>query len=329
MTNAEWKADVERQEAVTADRRNRAKKAREKAAYVAAAVAAERVAEQAEVARAAMANPPDGHPYAAWSQQSVGSPAGFSSSPHPWSTLLPGYADGDAHGGFNPNITFPHGRRSQRTPSPAFAGLQYPPYTYSPPDYAASPTPPLRRGLYSQASSMSHLGDADTTEADMDDIIATGLAAAAASPGFTTQDGSIDLADMDGEEEPEEEEEEVEEPAPTKKGKKKKKKKMAAKSGEPRIKWASKEEECLAEAWKVVYLDPVTSTNQSIETYWDRIKAEFDERKLVDPYFKDMLDMKQGSKGMANHWSLFQTACNKWHVIVEEVAARPKSGTSV
>ena len=57
-----------------------------------------------------------------------------------------------------------------------------------------------------------------------------------------------------------------------------KKKKRAARSGEPRIKWTSKEEECLTEAWKVVCLDPTTGANQSLETYWDRIKAEFDER---------------------------------------------------
>ena len=162
-----------------------------------------------------MMNPLGGHPYAAWSQQSVGSPAGFSSSPHPWSTPLLGYADGDAHGGFNPNITFPHGRPIQRTPSPTFTGVQYPPYTYSSLDYAASSTPPLHRGLYKQASFSSHHGDADAMEADMKDIIVAGSAAAAASPGFTTQDGSIDLGDMDeeldyGEEEPKEEEEEEE-----------------------------------------------------------------------------------------------------------------------
>ena len=45
-------------------------------------------------------------------------------------------------------------------------------------------------------------------------------------------------------------------------------------------------EHCLAEAWKVVCLDPITGTNQSVDTYWERIKAEFDERNLVDPYFK-------------------------------------------
>ena len=84
----------------------------------------------------------------------------------------------------------------------------------------------------------------------MEDIIAAGSAAAATSLEFTTQDDSIDLGDMDagldyGEEEPEEEEEEEEESAPTRKGKKKKK--TTTKTGEPRIKWASKEDECLAE----------------------------------------------------------------------------------
>ena len=82
MSNADWKADVERREAVTA--RNRAKKARERAAHAAAAAATEQATEQAEAACAVMMNPPRGHDsYAAWSQQSVGSPAGFSSSPHP------------------------------------------------------------------------------------------------------------------------------------------------------------------------------------------------------------------------------------------------------
>lgn len=225
----------------------------------------------------------------------------------------PGYADGDAHGGFNPNITFPHGDPAQRTSSPAFTGVQYPPYNYSPLAYASSPTAPLRRCVLP----FSHLDDADETEADMDDIIAEGSAAAAASPGFTA-DETVDLSDgMNGElgyvygdEEQEEQDEEdekdddEEEPA---RGRKKKKK---AARPEPCIKWASKEEECLAEAWKVVCLDPITGANQSIETYWARIKAEFDERKLVDPYFKGVY-MQRRSKAMVNHWGRIQGACNK------------------
>ena len=105
------------------------------------------MAEQAEASHTEMMNPPGGHghgPQAAWRQQSAGSPASFSPSPQTWGCVpSPGYANGDVHGGFNPNITFPHGHPAQRTPSHAFAGVQYPPYTYSPPAYAASLTPPL------------------------------------------------------------------------------------------------------------------------------------------------------------------------------------------
>ena len=39
--------------------------------------------------------------------------------------------------------------------------------------------------------------------------------------------------------------------------------------------------------------------------------------------------MKHGSKAMANHWGLIQTACNKWHEIVEEIATHPESGASI
>nr|XP_020168005.1 uncharacterized protein LOC109753517 [Aegilops tauschii subsp. strangulata] len=281
MSNADWRAEVQRREAVTADRRNRAlaKKARDNAARAAAAATDQA---EAEAARVGMMNPPGGHAqYAPWSQQSVGSSAGFLLSPQPWGcTPSPGYSDGDAHGEFNPNITFPHGHPSQRTPSPAFAGVQYPPYNYSPPAYVSSPTPPLRRGAlpFSQ-SSTSHLGDTDETDTDMDDIIVAGSDAAAASPEFATHDDTVDLSGG-------------------------------------------------LDAWKVVCLDPTTGTNQSIDTYWERIKAEFDERKLVDPYFKGVY-LQRGAKAMANHWGLIHAACNKWHVIVEEIAARPESDANV
>nr|XP_020150183.1 nascent polypeptide-associated complex subunit alpha, muscle-specific form-like [Aegilops tauschii subsp. strangulata] len=125
MTNAEWRAEVQRREAVTADRRNRAiaKKARDNVACATAAAASADQAE-AEATRAGMMNPPGSHAqYAPWGQQGVGSP-----SQQPWGSPSPGYADGDAHGGFNPN-----------------------------PAYASSPTPPLCRG----ALPFSHLGDTD------------------------------------------------------------------------------------------------------------------------------------------------------------------------
>nr|XP_045086383.1 proline-rich protein 36-like [Aegilops tauschii subsp. strangulata] len=132
MTNADWRVEVQRREAITTDRRNRAlaKKARDNAAHAAAGAAATAASAdqaEAEATRAGMMNPPGNHaPYAPWGQQGVGSP-----TLQPWRS--PGYADGDVHGGFNPNVTFPHGHPAQRTPSPAFTGVQYPPYNYSPP----------------------------------------------------------------------------------------------------------------------------------------------------------------------------------------------------
>ena len=62
----------------------------------------------------------------------------------------------------------------------------------------------------------------------------------------------------------EEEEEEEPMPAPARKGKKKKR---AARSSELRVKWASKEDECLAEAWKIVCLEPITGMNQNTDMY--------------------------------------------------------------
>nr|XP_020184953.1 uncharacterized protein LOC109770635 [Aegilops tauschii subsp. strangulata] len=259
MPNAEWRVEVRRREAVTADRRNRAiaKKACDNATRAAAAAASADQAE-AEATRAGMMNPPGSHAqYALWGQQSVGSP-----SPQPWGSPSPSYADGDALGGFNPNVTFPHGHPAQRTPSPAFAGVQCPSYNYSPPAYASSPTP-----HHAVARCPSRTSATPTR------------------PRATWTTSSRQVRPR----------------PPRLPGRKKKKR--AARSGEPRIKWASKEEECLAEAWKVACLDSTTGTNQSIETYWDRIKAEFDERKLVDPYFKGIY-MQRGSKAMANHWGL-------------------------
>ncbi|KAE8811295.1 putative methionyl-tRNA synthetase [Hordeum vulgare] len=97
-----------------------------------------------------------------------------------------------------------------------------------------------------------------------------------------------------------------------------KKRESNAKPAEPHIKWTSKEDECLAEAWKTVSIDPFTVTNQNTDTYWWRIKTAFDERKLVDPDFAN-IHMDRGDKAMANHWATIQTAYNKWHGIIEMV----------
>ncbi|KAE8804961.1 putative methionyl-tRNA synthetase [Hordeum vulgare] len=62
--------------------------------------------------------------------------------------------------------------------------------------------------------------------------------------------------------------------------------------------------------------------------YWGRIKAAFDEPKLVGTDFAN-IHMDLGDKALANHWAMVQTVCNKWHGIVAEVAARTESDANV
>ncbi|KAE8803023.1 putative methionyl-tRNA synthetase [Hordeum vulgare] len=101
----------------------------------------------------------------------------------------------------------------------------------------------------------------------MDEIITSGSIAGASFPGFGVQDeimesaGDIDDEIDDVEEEGEEEEQaEVEsKPVPKRRGEKKRASK--AKLVESRTKWTSKEDECHAEAWKTVSIDPITGTN--------------------------------------------------------------------
>ncbi|KAE8790513.1 putative methionyl-tRNA synthetase [Hordeum vulgare] len=88
--------------------------------------------DQEDASRAGMMNPPSRNPQAAWrGRQGVASLANLSTTMPPSGYVpLPGYSDGDAHGGFNPNTTFPHGApqcssltgfgHDSHTPSSAF-----------------------------------------------------------------------------------------------------------------------------------------------------------------------------------------------------------------
>ncbi|KAE8786781.1 putative methionyl-tRNA synthetase [Hordeum vulgare] len=164
----------------------------------------------------------------------------------------------------------------------------------------------------------------------MDEIITNDSVATASCLGFGVQDETMDaIVDMDNEldnaeEEEEREEEKAEaEPEPALKARKKKHAPNARRA-EPRFKWMSKEDECFAEAWQTVSINLITGANENIDTYWGTIKTMFDERKLVDPDFAN-IHMDCDDKAMANHCATIQMTCNKWHAIIEEVAAHPKA----
>jgi hypothetical protein len=72
-------------------------------------------------------------------------------------------------------------------------------------------------------------------------------------------------------------------------------------------------------------MNGVTGANQNYNTYWQRIKLAFDERKIVDPYFNKTM-MICGEKAMGTHWGIMQATCSRWHDVQEEIEAHPMSG---
>jgi hypothetical protein len=305
MTNVAWAADVERRQTETRGRAEREKKLAAKRAAAAAD-------EQARLVSMAMGQPRVSQlPAGSWpTQGTIGSP----------STYSPAAASPMFHETYTPAMSR---------------------FTLSPPEYDVALhegiSPALRRGPLSY-------GMPPPTDATMHDMITSGSMAVASSPGFFTQeearateaiavawrgaDDGIGDATHDIDEEEEEhaqvdEKDDAPEPTSTVKGRKKRKK--TSPPTEPRVKWTGKEEECLAEAWKTISMNGITGANQNFDTYWQRFKMAFDERKLVDPYFNKMV-MVRGEKAIATHWGIMQAACNKWHDIQEEIADRPVSG---
>ncbi|KAE8784932.1 putative methionyl-tRNA synthetase [Hordeum vulgare] len=224
-----------------------------------------------------MMNPPSRNSQAVWRGLQGVAPATHSPTMSPSGYAHShGYSDDDAHGGFNPNTTFPHGtpQRSSltgfgpdpRTPTPAFSVGLNTQYSYSPPAYSLAASPPLsmRRGVLPFAPTSSlQFNYADA--ANMDEIITSGSIAAGSHLEFGTQDDTMDTIDdiddeLDDAEEGEGEDEAMEvepEPMPQKKGRKRKQATNAKLAG-PRVKWTSMEDECLAEAWKTVGIDSIT-----------------------------------------------------------------------
>ncbi|CAM0871607.1 unnamed protein product [Alopecurus aequalis] len=325
FTHAKWKADVERRSIVSGERAKRgvAKKKRDAAA---AGVEASRelMAKDRQQPR-----PPPASQYAqgvwAASQQSVISPASFSPV-WPYSSS-PDYTDVTRSVASTPT---PPSRHGALPPSPSTQELHLPsPSTHElhPPSPSTRPAlPGVRPSPPTCSSSTPQLS---ATDAEINDMTTTGSAAAAASEGLY-----VDAQEPDAEteyteqEDAEEEAEEVDAPDPRVAGKKRKRAPVAQKPSEPRLKWTLKEDECLTEAWKTVSIDPITGANQNSDNYWRRVKTAFKERKLVDPEFAG-LHTDHGEKAMANHWAVIQQACNKWHDIQEEVAARPESGANI
>jgi hypothetical protein len=74
------------------------------------------------------------------------------------------------------------------------------------------------------------------------------------------------------------------------------KNKTTAASGSRGPKWKYLEDQCLCDSWATVSIDSVIGANQNSGKYWVRIKAEFDEHKFLDKYYRT-IPMKKSQKG--------------------------------
>jgi hypothetical protein len=72
-------------------------------------------------------------------------------------------------------------------------------------------------------------------------------------------------------------------------------------------------------------MNGITGANQNFETYCQRVKVVFNERKIVDPYFNKMV-MISGDKAMGTDWGIIQATCSKKYGIHEELDECPVSG---
>ncbi|KAE8818648.1 putative methionyl-tRNA synthetase [Hordeum vulgare] len=202
ISDAEWKAEVQRRESVTTDRRRRlnAKKIKDAAAV-----------NEEEVSRAGMMNPRGRRPQAALTGLQGVAPATLSPTMPPKGYVPSrGYYDGDAQGGFNPNTTFPHGAQEcsspigfshdPRTPSPTFSVGLNTQYNYLSSVYssAASPAPSLHRVVLPLAPTPSL--QFNYADADMHEIMTSGFVVAASHPEFGVHDETMDTtSDIDDE----------------------------------------------------------------------------------------------------------------------------------
>ncbi|KAK1684066.1 hypothetical protein QYE76_044914 [Lolium multiflorum] len=108
-------------------------------------------------------------------------------------------------------------------------------------------------------------------------------------------------------------------------GVKKKKKKASGTRGP---KWTVLEDLCLCESWATMSHDSIIGTNQKYGKYWARIKAEFDERKLINNDY-NKVTMKRSQKAMSTRWAIIQASVNSFHGYHHDLVMRADSGADV
>ncbi|KAK1693647.1 hypothetical protein QYE76_010344, partial [Lolium multiflorum] len=99
-------------------------------------------------------------------------------------------------------------------------------------------------------------------------------------------------------------------------------------SGTRGPKWTPLEDQCLCESWATVSHDSIIGTNQKYGKYWARIKAEFDERKLINSDY-NKVTIKRRQKAMSTPWVIIQASVNMFHGFHHEIETRGESGVDI
>jgi hypothetical protein len=84
----------------------------------------------------------------------------------------------------------------------------------------------------------------------------------------------------------------------------------------------------LCESWATVSHDSIIDANQKYGKYWARIKAEFDERKLIKSDY-NKVTMKRSQKAMSTRWAIIQASVNSFHGYHQELLTRAESGADL
>nr|XP_051203983.1 uncharacterized protein LOC127317464 [Lolium perenne] len=213
--------------------------------------------------------------------------------------LSPHYQDALPHGGFNPNNLYSPAYE-QREPGP---GPDGDPFTG-------------RRGPLEYDGADAEEDDGVEEEDDDEE------------EGVEDDEEDDDEDEEGGEEEDDDgagDDDLVEVDADGVRTKKKKKKKASGTRGP---KWTPLEDLCLCESWATVSHDSIIGANQKGGKYWARIKAEFDERKLINSDY-NKVTMKRSQKAMSTRWAIIQASVNSFHGYHHDLETRGDSGADV
>lgn len=89
--------------------------------------------------------------------------------------------------------------------------------------------------------------------------------------------------------------------------------------GKRKDSWRHNEEAILCQAWITITTDGATGTNQSADTMWERISAEYNAQKPATC-------VERSSDSCKARWKVFSPLCTKWRESLTQAEVDHRSG---